>query len=84
MIKLIMSRYFGEHVALAHCLVKHTPTPKERAGRVVDKHYRGDGEFKEEVRKGLADGLLLCNVVKMYHTKDYKSFYAWGVFFRGR
>jgi 116 kDa U5 small nuclear ribonucleoprotein component len=32
----------------------------------------------EGVKKGAADGPLLINAVKMYHTKDYKTFYVLG------
>jgi U5 small nuclear ribonucleoprotein component len=30
------------------------------------------------VAKGKSDGPLLLNIVKLYHAKDYKSFYAFG------
>ena len=44
----------------------------------MQAYYRGDGEFKAKISAGKADGPLLLNIVKLYHAKDYKSFYAFG------
>ena len=59
-------------------MVKHILTPHERANQLVHTYYRGDGEFKELAAKGKSDGPLLLNIVKLFHAKGYKSFYAFG------
>ena len=32
----------------------------------------------DSIKRGQADGPLLINAVKMYHSKDYKNFYVLG------
>jgi 116 kDa U5 small nuclear ribonucleoprotein component len=79
LIKLIMKKYFGAPLCLAQSLIDHVPVPIKGAERLLSTHYRGSaGDFLDGVKRGSADGPLLINAVKMYHTKDYKTFYVLG------
>ena len=79
LIKLIMKKYFGSPRCLAQSLIDHVPVPTKGTERIISTHYRGSaGDFLDGAKRGQADGPLLINAVKMYHTKDYKTFYVLG------
>jgi translation elongation factor EF-G len=80
-----MKKYFGAPKCLVQSLIEHIDQPSKGSHRVVNNYYRGNaGEFKDAVSKGSADGPLLINAVKLYHTKDYKAFNVFGRIFSGK
>jgi U5 small nuclear ribonucleoprotein component len=74
-----MKKYLGAPHCLAQSLIEHGDIPARGTERVVRAYYRGSAsEFVESVKRGQAEGPLFINAVKMYHSKDYKSFYVLG------
>mmetsp|Transcript_1942 Transcript_1942/g.4164 ORF Transcript_1942/g.4164 Transcript_1942/m.4164 type:complete len:992 (-) Transcript_1942:146-3121(-) len=80
-LKLIVSRFFGESYAgLVDSMVAHLPSPQSGAKAKIDGTY--SGALNEPFVKGMldcdAEGLLMVNVTKMYHTPDCETFDAFG------
>ena len=74
-----MKKYLGAPQCLAHCLIESIDIPSKGSERIFKTYYKGSaGPFSDAVQKGQSDGPLLINAVKLYHTKDYKSFYVLG------
>lgn len=74
-----MAKYFGAPLCLGQSLIEHIDLPTKGTERIMKSYYRGEaGEFADAAKRGSAEGPLLINAVKMYHAKDYKSFYVLG------
>lgn len=86
MIKLIMGLYFKDSKCLVSSLIEHIETPQNRVRQLISTLYRGQSNspFTSLVSKGMADGPLLINTVKMYHSEDYKSFFVLGRVLSGK
>jgi U5 small nuclear ribonucleoprotein component len=79
-----MKKYFGAPRCLVQSLIEHIELPSKGTNRVIRNYYKGSAsEFRDSISKGQADGPLLINAIKLYHSKDYKSFNVFGRIFSG-
>mmetsp|Transcript_35049 Transcript_35049/g.105666 ORF Transcript_35049/g.105666 Transcript_35049/m.105666 type:complete len:979 (+) Transcript_35049:54-2990(+) len=79
-LKLVLSRFFGNSTGFTDMLRDHVPSPAANAETKVRHTYAGDlgTELGEAMMKCDVDGPLVVNVTKLYPTPDGSVFNAFG------
>lgn len=80
LLKLVLSRFFGDAAGFVDMLVKHFPSPLENAQRKVQLNYSGDLQSRTAKAMSACDpkGPLMIAVSKLYARSDASAFDAFG------
>jgi U5 small nuclear ribonucleoprotein component len=85
LLKLVLSRFFGNASGFVDMCVNHLPSPVEGAKTKIEHIYTGplDSQTAKAMLKCDPSGPLMVQVTKLYHKFDCSSFYALGRVFSG-
>jgi U5 small nuclear ribonucleoprotein component len=80
LLKLVCEQFFGTSTGFVDMLVDHIPSPAEGAKAKIEHNYTGpmDTDLAKSMLECNADGPLVIQVTKLYHTSDAKDFYSFG------
>jgi len=80
LLKLVLSRFFGNASGFVDMLVKHIPAPIQAAKTKIPHTYTGplDTEIAAGMLKCDAKADLMVHITKLYPKPDYTSFDAFG------
>lgn len=80
LLKAVLDQFFGPATGLVDVIVDHIPSPIEGAANKVEGTYSGPqtSSLAGSMKACDADGPVMVQVSKLYHTTDAQSFRAFG------
>jgi U5 small nuclear ribonucleoprotein component len=80
LLKLVCEQFFGTATGFVDMIVEHIPSPLDGAKSKIEHTYTGpmDTGLVESMLSCNADGPLVIQVAKLYHTSDAKDFFSFG------
>ncbi|KAK0246470.1 Calreticulin family-domain-containing protein [Armillaria nabsnona] len=80
LLKAVLDQFFGPATGLVDVIVDHIPSPIEGAANKVEGTYSGPqtSSLASSMKACDADGPVMVQVSKLYHTTDAQSFRAFG------
>ncbi|KAI0718917.1 Calreticulin family-domain-containing protein [Cerioporus squamosus] len=80
LLKVVLDQFFGPSVGLVDMIAEHIPSPVEVTRSKVERTYLGpmSSELAQSMQECSADGPLMVQITKLYHTTDAQSFRAFG------
>lgn len=85
LLKLILTRFFGNATGFVDMCVAHIPSPTAGARTKIEQIYTGpmDSELAKAMLRCDPAGPLMIHIAKLYHKFDCSAFYALGRVFSG-
>ncbi|KAF8433490.1 Calreticulin family-domain-containing protein [Boletus edulis BED1] len=80
LLKVVLDQFFGPATGLVDMIAEHIPSPVVGAAAKVEGTYTGPqtSELAASMKACDADGPLMVQITKLYHTTDAQSFRAFG------
>ncbi|KAF9225317.1 Calreticulin-domain-containing protein [Gyrodon lividus] len=80
LLKVVLDQFFGPATGLVDMIVEHIPSPVLGAPGKVERTYTGPqtSEVAASMKACDAEGPVMVQVTKLYHTTDAQSFRAFG------
>jgi len=80
LLKVVLDQFFGPATGLVDMIVEHIPSPVAGAPIKVERTYTGPqtSELATSMKACDAEGPLMVQITKLYHTTDAQSFRAFG------
>lgn len=80
LLKVVLDQFFGPATGLVDMVVEHIPSPVVGAPAKVERTYTGPqtSELATSMKACDAEGPLMVQITKLYHTTDAQSFRAFG------
>jgi len=80
LLKQVCEQFFGTATGFVDMVVDHIPSPVEGAKTKIEHTYTGplDTDLAKAMLGCDADGPLVIQVSKLFHTSDAKDFYSFG------
>lgn len=80
LLKVVLDQFFGPATGLVDMIVEHIPSPVVGASTKVERTYTGPqtSELPTCMKACDAEGPLMVQITKLYHTTDAQSFRAFG------
>jgi U5 small nuclear ribonucleoprotein component len=80
LLKVVLDQFFGRATGLVDMIVEHIPSPVAGAPTKVERTYTGPqtSELATCMKACNAEGPLMVQITKLYHTTDAQSFRAFG------
>lgn len=80
LLKMVCGQFFGPATGLVDMVVRHMPSPKEGAKRMLENFYTGplDSKTAGSMLDCDPEGPLVVHVTKLFNTPDAQGFNAFG------
>ncbi|KAG8219394.1 Calreticulin family-domain-containing protein [Butyriboletus roseoflavus] len=80
LLKVVLDQFFGPATGLVDMIVEHIPSPVVGGPTKVERTYTGPqtSELAASMKTCDAEGPLMVQITKLYHTTDAQSFRAFG------
>ncbi|KAH0837913.1 Calreticulin family-domain-containing protein [Lanmaoa asiatica] len=80
LLKVVLDQFFGPATGLVDMIVEHIPSPVVGAPTKVERTYIGPqtSDLATSMKACDAEGHLMVQITKLYHTTDAQSFRAFG------
>ncbi|KAI5800001.1 P-loop containing nucleoside triphosphate hydrolase protein [Geopyxis carbonaria] len=80
LLKLVCEQFFGTATGFVDMVVEHVPSPIDGAKAKIEHTYTGphDTDLVKSIESCNADGPLVIQIAKLYHTSDAKDFFSFG------
>jgi U5 small nuclear ribonucleoprotein component len=81
LIKLVMSKVFGDPTCIVDSLVQHIPSTLQATAQKVQNTYTSN--LSDIPQTCSQQSAFCCHISKLYHDEELKGFYALGRIYSG-
>ncbi|KAF9011146.1 Calreticulin family-domain-containing protein [Cyathus striatus] len=80
LLKVVLDQFFGPSTGLIDVIVEHIPSPLEGTVKKIESTYTGPqtSDVAASMKACDAEGPVMVQIAKLYHTTDAQSFRAFG------